>query len=210
MDDFASPSLSNSLVTSEAVIRINMDEATWWKKHSSSPNTQPLNSPMSPLSFSFLNPDQRNAFNFSTPTSTDISNIKEKTVVIVAPKRPELHILIQKAETTNKSTSETYSPTSSCSSSSSTTKKTLQVKDLLIVDDDDPSSSTTDGYEPKAHLGWASFGKSIKKSPAKNIRASPQGRRSELSSQKNSFYDNFRSVCYASTKTRENEAVWDN
>ncbi|CCD63124.1 X chromosome NonDisjunction factor [Caenorhabditis elegans] len=55
----------------------------------------------------------------------------------------------------------------------STSQKTLSVDDLLIVDDDDETDSppaSSSNYEPKAHIGWASFGDSCLPPPPKPVK----------------------------------------
>ncbi|CAI2348177.1 unnamed protein product [Caenorhabditis sp. 36 PRJEB53466] len=132
---------SSSLGPVEDDDHLTMDDTSWWKKQEKSP--PPSIPPISPLSFAFMPPEQREAFNFSmSPESTNRSEGDDEKM----------------AKLLLKDDSEDYSPVSSPNSSSSS-KKNMNVRDFMIVDGEPSQGGET--YEPKAHLGWASFGESI-------------------------------------------------
>ncbi|CAO4369199.1 unnamed protein product [Caenorhabditis nigoni] len=98
--------------------------------------------PISPLSFAFMTDEEKAAFKFPA------SKLAEGDT-----KKDEEHMSPNKNDST------------SPPDSTSRPRKTFKVDDLLIVDDDDEPLSSPDGYEPTAHLGWASFGESIRPPP---------------------------------------------
>ncbi|ULT99666.1 hypothetical protein L3Y34_000748 [Caenorhabditis briggsae] len=115
-------------------------------KHSQTTDSAP---PISPLSFAFMTDEEKAAFKF--PASELAEGDTKKDEEQMSP---------------NKNDSNSHSsPSTSPSDSSSRPRKTFKVDDLLIVDDDDEPFSSPDGYEPTAHLGWASFGESIRPPP---------------------------------------------
>ena len=64
----------------------------------------------------------------------------------------------------NFSESASFTPEPSLDSTPPYNRKTFKIDDLLVVDDDeddDDSPPSANSFEPKAHLGWASFGESI-------------------------------------------------
>lgn len=142
---------------------LNLNASKW-------PSPVSTLSPISPLSFAFMSEEERAAFKF---TGTESQKEVSKTVdELEDPKTEDLvyEDISSKFPNSidNKCDSEDRSSISPSTSNpnSRPAPKTFKINDLLIVDDDDePMSSPEDGYEPKAHIGWASFGESIHPPP---------------------------------------------
>ncbi|KAF1762317.1 hypothetical protein GCK72_010579 [Caenorhabditis remanei] len=97
--------------------------------------------PISPLSFAFMSEEERTALNF-----------------------PGRHFQPEINRPGNISKSASFTPEPSLDSTPPFNRKTFKIDDLLVVDDDeddDDSPPSANSFEPKAHLGWASFGESI-------------------------------------------------